>query len=345
MLPDHLYLSRRQDTSWRLRAGRVELYEQRSDQGQAVTTTRHGNLKIEASDDFDDRLSNAFTAPPDAGLSVPSNPETLLNRIVRALPVTELAEIRIMSIQRYVESRADREMLRDEIATVRIPWQDRELSVTSDGTEAETHLAMLGSRMEIVETADADLTSCPVLWRGGSGAVLVHEALGHPAERGVFAKWPEWLEVSDEPSSQLDDTATRVARRILTRGENPASLRREDFRAAPVRRMSRLVVKAKSSAKRLPDPHIEIWIVAGGSYDPLTDSIDLSITLAHLVEGTRTRLLRPFRLSAERLEVPRCLLGAFSEPSIYPGVICGDEGQRLIVGSVAPDLLLAPFSS
>jgi hypothetical protein len=345
MLPDHLYLSRRHDTSWRVRAGRAELYEQRSDHGQAISVTRHGTLKIEASDDFHNRLSDAFAAPMDVGLSSSPDPEVLLNRMVRALPDTELAEIRIVSTQRYVESRTEREISQDEIATVRIPWMDRDLTITTDATEAENHLAMLRSSMEPVETAEADLGSCPVLWRGGSGAVLLHEALGHPAERGAFAKWPEWLEVTDEPSSQLDDTAKRVTRRILTRGEEPASLRREDFRAAPVRRMSKLVVRARASAERLPDPRIEIWLVGGGSYDPLTDSIDLLITLAHLVEGTRARLLRPFRLTADRLEVPRRLRGAYSEPAVYPGVICGDEGQRLIVGSVAPDLLIAPFSS
>jgi hypothetical protein len=343
MLPDHLYLSRRHGTSWRVRAGRAELYEQRSDQGQALTVTRNGTLTIEASDDLTDRLTDAFTAPVNVGMGNPPDPEPLLNRIVLALPKTEFAEIRIVSTQRYVESRTDREMLRDEIATVRIPWKDRDLSITTNGTEAETHLAMLRRRLEVVETTEADLASCPVLWRGGSGAVLIHEALGHPAERGVFANWPAWLEVSDEPSSQLDDTAQRVTARILTRGQEPASLRREDFRAAPVRRMSMLMVTAKSSAERLPDPRIEIWIVAGGSYDPLNDSVDLFITLAHLVEGNRTRVLRPFRLSADRAEIPRRLLGAFSEPSIYPGVICGDEGQRLMVGSVAPDLLIAPL--
>jgi hypothetical protein len=182
-----------------------------------------------------------------------------------------------------------------------------------------------------------------VLWRGGSGAVLIHEALGHPAERGVFANWPAWLEVSDEPSWRLDDTAQKVATRILTRGEEPASLRREDFRATPLRRMSKLVVSAKSPAQQLPDPRIEIWMVGGGSWDRLTDSVDLFITLGYLVEGDRKRVLRPFRLSVDRLEIPRRILGAFSEPSIYPGVICGDDGQRLMVGSVAPDLLLAPL--
>ena len=345
MLPDHLYLSHRRDTSWRVRAGHAELYEQRSDHGQAVGVTRHGTLKIEASDNFHHRLTDTFTAPMDVDLGSSPEPHVLLNRIIGALPRTELAEIRTVSTKRYVESETDREMWQDEFATVRIPWEDRDLSITTDAGNAETHLAMLRRSVELLETAEADLASCPVLWRGGSGAVLMHEALGHPAERGVFGKWPEWLEVTDEPSSQLDDTAKRATRRILTRGEGPASLRREDFRAAPVRRMSNLVVHARVSEERLPDPRIEIWLVGGGSYDPLTDSIDLFITLAHLVEGSRARLLRPFRLTADRLELPRRLLGAYSEAAVYPGVICGDEGQRLIVGSVAPDLLVAPLLS
>ncbi len=176
----------------------------------------------------------------------------------------------------------------------------------------------------------------PIVWKNGSAAVLLHEAAGHAAEHSApRVEWPEWLRVADEPSFTVDDCGRSVRATNLLR-DQPASMRRETFRDVPLRRMSSLVVRQHNAPFTIPDERIEIYLVAGGQYDPLTDSVAVHVEIADEVSGRRTRRLRPFTIRKSRREVARSLAGAAGDPIRYPGVICSREGQEIIVGSHAP---------
>lgn len=180
-------------------------------------------------------------------------------------------------------------------------------------------------------------TRQPILWKNGSGAVLLHEAIGHAAEHGAPPiEWPSWLRVTDEPDFAIDDVGEPARVADLLR-EPPQSFRRESFRDVPLRRMTRVVVRQESAPFALPDEHIEVLLVAGGQYEPLTDEVSLFIARARS-GGVE---LAPFALHATRSEIARALLGASGEPERYPGVICSREGQEVVVGSHAPLLLTA----
>jgi hypothetical protein len=179
----------------------------------------------------------------------------------------------------------------------------------------------------------------PVVWRNGSAAVLLHEAVGHAAEHDAPAvAWPEWLHVSDEPPYLVDDCgkATRHADLLC---ERPASFRRESFRDIPLQRMSTVVVRQDGASFSLPEERIEVQLVAGGNYDPLMDRVTVEVAVADLVARGRKTRLRPFTIHESREEVARSLAGAMGGPIRYPGVICSREGQEIAVGSHAPVIL------
>ena len=80
---------------------------------------------------------------------------------------------------------------------------------------------------------------------------------------------------------------------------------------------------------------IEILLVAGGEYEPLTETVTLRICAANY-EGRR---LPPFDIRESREAVARAIVAAEGEPVRYPGVVCSREGQELVVGSFAPVML------
>jgi hypothetical protein len=179
----------------------------------------------------------------------------------------------------------------------------------------------------------------PVVWRNGSAAVLLHEAIGHAAEHDAPpVGWPAWLRVTDEPSYPVDDCGGATRRSDLLR-ERPASLRRESFRDIPLPRMSTIVVRQEGASFSLPEERIEVHLVAGGNYDPLLDRVTVEIAVADLVARGRKKRLRPFTIHESRQEVARSLAGATGDPIRYPGVICSREGQEIAVGSHAPVML------
>lgn len=189
----------------------------------------------------------------------------------------------------------------------------------------------------------------PIAFANGSAAVLMHEAVGHPSERGApHVGWPAWLEVTDDPFApalgQLtrDDCGRPVATRDLTRGESPSALRRWSFRDTPIVRMSSLCVRGSGAPTPLPARRIEVQLVDHGSWDPLSEQVSLRVCLAELVEGRDRTLLPRFTIRATRRELAARLAGWFGESISYPGVICSDEGQSLPVGSIATGLLLMP---
>jgi hypothetical protein len=88
-----------------------------------------------------------------------------------------------------------------------------------------------------------------------------------------------------------------------------------------------------------PASRIEILLVAGGRYEPLTETVSLSVSAADLVDGNESVRLRPFVIRETRAAVARAMRGASGPARRYPGVICSREGQELFVGSYAPDLV------
>lgn len=174
----------------------------------------------------------------------------------------------------------------------------------------------------------------PIVWRRGSAAVLLHEAIGHAAEHGHKPlAWPRWLRTRD---------VTRDGRNSdVLAGEMPAAIRRESFRDAPMRRMTNLIIEQKGAPFELPPERIEIHLVAGGAYEPLTEMVTIDVAIAEIVSGESTIRCSPFTIQRSRLEISRALLGATGEPIRYPGVICSREGQELFVASHAPVMVTA----
>lgn len=167
----------------------------------------------------------------------------------------------------------------------------------------------------------------PIVWWNGSAAVLLHEAVGHPAEhRAPPVGWPPWLSVRDEPSFEVDDRGS-PARSTDLLVEPPASFRCESFRNVPLQRMSNLVASQSGAPFELPEQRVDVFLVAGGSYDPLTDLVTLDIAVSS--RGV-------FTIRRTREEIAASLAGATGGPLSYPGVICSREGQEIVVGSSAP---------
>ncbi len=181
----------------------------------------------------------------------------------------------------------------------------------------------------------------PILWRNGSAAVLLHEAVGHPAEHAApGVKWPRWLRVNDEPSIAVDDCGD-VPRHVDLFKEAPSCARRESFRDVPLRRMTTLVVRQSGAPFEVPDEHIEVHLVAGGGYDALTDTVAINVSVADLVNDGKRHRIRPFTIREHRAAIAESLRGASGEPIRYPGVICSREGQEIVVGSYAPEIVTA----
>jgi len=176
----------------------------------------------------------------------------------------------------------------------------------------------------------------PMVWLGGSGAVLLHEAAGHAAEQGMpLVPWPEWLRTRDlSGSGEWFD---------LLAGEAPRTMRRTSFRDLPLPRMSNLFASPTVEIKSVPERRIEIHHPAGGSFDPLTDMVTVHIAVADLVEGNRRRRLEPFTIRASRRSVAASFIGAYGRQVRYPGVICSSEGQDLLVSCYAGVFVTAPL--
>jgi len=160
----------------------------------------------------------------------------------------------------------------------------------------------------------------PLLWKHGSAAVLLHEAAGHALEHGQAPlDLPPWLTI-----------------------DVPLQLRRASFKDVPLLRMTNVVAHQTNAPFALPERRIEIVLVDGGSYDPLTELVTVRVAAAHLVDGKDVRALTPFTIHESRTTIARSIVGAAGESLRYPGVICSREGQELVVGSQAP-LILTEF--
>lgn len=157
----------------------------------------------------------------------------------------------------------------------------------------------------------------PIVWRNGSAAVLAHEAIGHPLECGVDpAGLPDWLHV---------DVALEE--------------RRASFRDVPLTRMRHVRVAQSEAPFVLPPSRIEVLLLDGGGYDPLTDTVTIRVAAAMLIDGAAKLPLAPFEICEPRTGLLRAIIGASGDATRYPGVICSREGQEVFVESYAPDLI------
>lgn len=214
------------------------------------------------------------------------------------------------------------------------------LSVVSSPEHAAADSALLLKFASRRVDRGIDYRGLPIIWNNGSGSVLLHEAAGHPAEHEQAPlDWPEWLSVTDEPSFEIDDAGRPTHIADLLRGEKPSAMRRASFTDRPFPRLSRIIVRQKGAPFDLPDPRIDVHLVAGGRYDALTENVLVFVAAADFVEGGRTGAIAPFTVAESRSSISRAVRGASGGPQRYPGVICSLEGQEIAVGSEAPVLL------
>ena len=203
---------------------------------------------------------------------------------------------------------------------------DKTMTITIGGVSiVGRDAAVLRRALEIPRSVDR--TDLPIVWRDGSAAVLLHEAVGHAAEHDAASvKWPSWLRVNDVPKCAFDDVGN-VAKRANLMTEPPHCMRRESFRDVPLRRMTNVVVRQSRAPFALSKKSIDVHLIAGGAYDPLTDVVTIHVAVSSAGAFTFRRT---------RAEVAKSLVGAKGAPIVYPGVICSREGQELAVGSAAP---------
>jgi hypothetical protein len=205
------------------------------------------------------------------------------------------------------------------------------LSVVSSAADLDADWQLLRESAPKEEPRAIDWRGIPIVWRNGSAAVLLHEAVGHAAEHGhAGVDWPAWLSVSDDGRDLLS---------VVSGFE----LRRAGFADVPLPRMRELAASHDSAPFAMPDPRLEILLVDGGSYEPLTEQVDVRVAAARWHAGSDVSDVEPFTISSSRAGVARALRGATGPPIRYPGVICSREGQELLVRSSAP-LMVTVFS-
>jgi hypothetical protein len=273
----------------------------------------------------------------------------------------------------WLEERLDGRSLLNDTTTASFIRVVRRRAITSRAGEIHRHEMLLlaaGSSNDVVlivrpeelleaskrlrqieatppELIVTQLQEQPWLFTGGSGAVLLHEAVGHAAESGAsMERWPGWLLVADDPRTGLgaathDDCGDPIVANDLTAGQRPSALRRRSFSDVPLHRMSNVQVVCAGSPTAIPEKRLEVEIVSGGSYDPLLDMVTLRVAVAFDVNGDRRHRVAPFSITTERTRIRQLLSGHSGTATTYPGVICSSEGASLPVGSLSPDLLFA----
>lgn len=199
----------------------------------------------------------------------------------------------------------------------------RTITVTIGGHSVVTSPAFLREDVELlravtgrkVRPVTADERSLPLLWKNGTAAVLLHEAAGHPLEHAHDAlDLPPWLIV-----------------------DIPLEPRRATFRDVPLLRMRHVHARQVDAPFVPPDDRVEVLLIEGGAYEPLTGSVTVRVAAADRVSGTDAQPLEPFELTWSRDAL--IFTGAAGDPVRYPGVVCSREGQELVVPSFAPLVL------
>lgn len=340
-LPAHRFAMTRAEERWIVSGGEPRLTELRAEAGFSSTSATSGAIRTDARSDRWFPNAEAFGGEPDR----------LFADLLDRLPPS-----RTFLVRRVVESRAaGADPLPSPRTTRLISVRAQEgggFLVPLDFSSVE----FIADRADLLvpdpEAFLADFSSLPIAWLHGTGSVLLHEAAGHPAEIGAEpARWPPWLRIRDDPDAggigdmKRDDSGREVATRDLTRGELPDAWRRESYRDVPLRRMTNLIVESEQVLPALPSPRLEALLLGGGDWDPLSDQIRVRVLEARLVQEGSVRRILPFVYRVSRRQLSRLLLGSFGESVWYPGVLCGDEGQRVPVGSRAPMLVTGPVGA
>ncbi|HYM59422.1 MAG TPA: hypothetical protein VEZ11_00875 [Thermoanaerobaculia bacterium] len=272
--------------------------------------------------------------------------ETQMSALVPTIRAADDASVRAVVRARWVRA-GDREASDASASlSITIPYAARSLSIVTDAANAVGDLKRLRELARTEPEGQAvDYRSLPILWLDGSGAVLLHEAAGHAAEHDhPPVSWPHWLSVLDEPGEFIDDTGAAATSADLLAGVAPSARRRETFRDVALRRMSNLIAAHDDAPCEVPSNRIEVHLLVGGSYEPLDEMVSLFVIVADLVARDRSRRLPPFVIRETRAAIAAALTGAGGSPVRYPGVACSREGQDLVVGSSAPNLLTAGFA-
>jgi hypothetical protein len=331
----HVFAAAIRDEMWHVGSA-PRLIESRAEAGFAATRASDGMFELDATDDF-------------AGLDAPANvADSLRDRAAAALSrargVIEArrerdAVARLVARSRWI--RSGERIVEDElvIATLSLPYGAEEAAIAAPPADIARHWKWLLGAVAEDPRQTCAWERVALVWKNGTGAVLLHEAAGHAAERhAALVEWPAWLRALDGSAGGFDDCGLAIATRDLFR-ESPSALRRATFRDVPTLRMSELVVSAEDAPWVETDESIEILLVDHGTFDPLADRVALRVVIADLVRGERRERIEPFTYRASRAAVAASLAGARGEAVAFPGVICSDEGQRLPVASKAPDLL------
>lgn len=194
---------------------------------------------------------------------------------------------------------------------------DGRRSVVSAPRYVDADVSLLTRAAERPAAQPLESLSLPMVWRNGSAAVLLHEAIGHPLEHGLgMPRLPPWLAV---------DVA--LARR------------RASFRDVPLMRMTAVAVMHGGAPCDVPAERIEVHLVEGGTWDPLSDVVSVRVADAERIVDGNALPLEPFTLAAPREAILESIRGAHGAAVRYPGVICSREGQEVVVASSAPTLL------
>lgn len=329
MFSPHLFASSAYEEVRDLRApGSVRI--RRVEHGQAYTSFDAGTVYVEAYDDLSRRLTLSLhrddaswlTAAAACEASLPDAPLMYRLQRRRTVVANDTTHARSESVTTTLRS------LRSGIT----------LLVHDDVTAAAALLESLDR--EQVVPAPRDVATRPIVFAGGSAAVLLHEAVGHAAEEGMRASLPGWLTVLDRCEKNATDDAGRPAESADLAAAPPRNLRRSTFRDVPIVRMTNVVVDASMQVEA-PADYIEVSLVDRGHLDSLTGLVILHVSVAHSVSRSERRRLAPFELRIGRNDLFTRLAGATSlAVERYPGVLCSRYGQLLPVGSHAPALLL-----
>lgn len=293
-------------------------------------TDSRGFLVEAATEPFDDMLSRLESriARPEAPSLAAIPPFVSVRVLTRASAVSTGSSIHAACMQ-----------------VVALSMNGMSIVATPQSMEADLATLVDLAGREPVENVEAG--SLPLAWQNGSAAVLLHEAVGHPAERGLFASTiPSWLRVDDAPSSgelvimTIDDVGAAVSTRELTSRRRPTALRRWSHRDIPARRLTNLLVRGSGPGlTKLPATRVDVLLVAEGYWDPSNDTVGVRIVAADLVDGRHRLPLEPFFYTTQRESLFPLMAGWFGESVRHPGVLCGDEGVPLPVGSASVGIL------
>ena len=237
--------------------------------------------------------------------AVDEGDEDLVRQCDRALEEARAAVSALGAAQVRVHIRATRENEEEAVETTITVAVGGLSIVTTPGDAHRDYELLTGLSGPRPATVRGPL---PIVWQNGTAAVLLHEAIGHAREHGApEALWPSWLSV-----------------------EAPIAWRRATFRDVPLPRMTHLIARQSGAPFAPPGERIEVQLIDGGNFDPLTDTVTIDVAVSSA---------GPFTIRRKRAEIAAALIGASGEPLRYPGVICSREGQRLYVASYAPIML------